>query len=126
MIDSIRSQRFFALIGTIVLLLAGVLQFAGGVAGISAAAAESAPADDGWRRTVNGWEHISTWNLPPVPSAFESQTFSVAPAWCASWEPSGWLHPAAIAGGLILFGLAGLTLSTAASNREIPSLTHSR
>jgi hypothetical protein len=73
----------------------------------------SAEIDDGWRRTRDGWEHISTWDIPQAHVAYQAPpAFSPSNSW-HSWDHYSLLHPAAIALTLFLVGWAGLTLPAA-------------
>ena len=100
MIATPHSQRFFVLFGTIALLLAGLVS-------TSDAADESAPADDGWRRTASGWEHISTWNLPPAP--VPAHIASHTPIISAAWSNSLLSHPAVVSLVLMVMAWGALT-----------------
>jgi hypothetical protein len=65
----------------------------------------SIDADDGWRRTAHGWEHVSTW-------ATESD-LPVMPADC-SYRPAQTIHPVLLA----VLQLAGASLALALGARR--------
>jgi hypothetical protein len=44
--------------------------------------------DDGWRLTASGWEHISTWEHPPILASR-----SLVPLPHIEGPPKGALHP---------------------------------
>ena len=71
--------------------------------------AAGSDADDGWRRTKDGWEHISTWNL----GSRTLPTRRFVPPSTGSLLAIGSLHPALIATGLLLLSIGSLNLSVA-------------
>ena len=80
---------------TLLLVLAALNQ------GIVAGEAD-ANSDDGWRRTKNGWEHISTWPT----EAIQQLGVNDVPATPTQLSPTSerWqrLHPGLLAVGLCL------------------------
>ncbi|WP_425613958.1 hypothetical protein NA78x_003805 [Anatilimnocola sp. NA78] len=68
--------------------------------------------DDGWRRTKDGWERMSSWNLGSrmLPA---NRTVLKARATGPSWD----VHPAFVATGLLILATTCLTISPAINKR---------
>jgi len=92
---------------------------------IAGAGADNEPAaeiDDGWRRTRDGWEHISTWHIPRADLPYEPLPASSQVSFWQSFDHHSLLHPALVALGLFLVGWAGLTLPSIVQNPVKPCL----
>lgn len=106
--------RLFA---TLVTIVAGISSLANAVTA-SEADATAAP-DDGWRRTVDGWEHVSTWKLPAAAANRPAEIIAFSPPLISFNLPqSPLLHPALIALGLLTVGFVGLHLPNSVTMRE--------
>jgi hypothetical protein len=113
MIASFASNRIRSILGIIAILVGG------SICDRAAAQVDTTPADDGWRRTVDGWEHISTWSLPAARISRAPESFMYSPALISADLPrSLFLHPALLAVALFGLGIAGLRLPTTVTFRE--------
>lgn len=72
------------------------------------AEATTATTDDGWRRTKNGWEHISTWPAEAIQQLAVSEVSATAAQISPATERWQCLHPGVLAMGLCL--VAGFAL----------------
>lgn len=78
-----------------------------GLAGSRVRADEASAVDDGWRRTVDGWERKETWNLNPMsPAAPSISVHGERPKSLSSID----FHPAILALAQVLLIAAGFAL----------------
>ncbi|MHB0961442.1 MAG: hypothetical protein ACYC6N_26285 [Pirellulaceae bacterium] len=82
------------------LLVIGYVASRAGLPAVCSSGTVSIGQEDGWRRTAQGWEQNTRWNVPAMqPAPASSQRF---------------LHPAIIAGLQLLVALLMLCLDHAA------------
>jgi hypothetical protein len=108
----IHSQRRIALTGTLAVLLICITS-----ATTRAKDASPAEADDGWRHTKDGWEQMSTWDIPRAHLPHQPVLSPNQSAISGQWDTCSLLHPAVMALGLCALGCAGLALSANAVSR---------
>lgn len=69
-----------------------------------------AVADDGWRRTIDGWEQRASWKLSASELRIKVPGEITASVFKPEWDRYA-LHPAALSAALLLLAWSGLHIA---------------